>query len=241
MKIDIKAKIKGFDKDFENLGESIVKDMQRKLELFSKAAYNEGLRLASERLGTSLVHYQNNLRYEKISDNIYQIFLIEDSPAINIEEGMTGFDMKPGFLRSNKAKQTKSGEGTYLDVPFRIQPHSQSRANKRIVDMRSAVQAAVNDRTVEKRIKNFNKDSKGIERFGDVTRYLNTGDPRTEGLVKITPPKTRSSRYFLFRRVSNNSPSSSWLHPGHEGAKIFPDLEAFVNEGIDKLLKNILR
>jgi len=239
MKIDINTKIKDLDKDFEKLGEQVVKEIQAKIEMFSKAVYNEGLRLSAEKLGTSLANYQSNLKYEKIGDNIYQIFLVEDSFAEKFEEGFKGFDMKPGFLNSPKAKTTKDGLNKYFDVPFQIQPHAKSRASKRITDMRSAVQAAISDKTVEKRITEFNKDSKGLARFGNVTRYK-TGDPRTEGLVNIAPPGGGTSKYFIFRRVSRNSDPSKFLHPGYDGAKIFEELEKFTEKGIEDLLKGIL-
>ena len=239
-KIDIKIEAVKLGKDIEKLGKTLVSQLQEQIRVFSKTVYNEGLRLSSERLKTSQEMFNNNLKYEKIGDNTYVIYLIDDSPAIHFEEGWGSFDMKPGFLNSSKAKKTKDGKSTFFDVPFKIEPHSKSPAGKGIIDMRSAVASVLKDEQVTKTITEFNEGATGLAKYGTVTRYTNTGDPRTEGLVQIQSPTTNSSSYFLFRRVSKNSPSHKFNHPGFKGAKIFPDLETYAQKGVEEILKKFL-
>jgi len=236
MKGKITINVQDLIEDIESFEETIIQDIKDKVKDFSKAAYNEALRLSSQKLGTSATQWQNNLKYEEAGKDTYIIYLVEGSPAIPFEEGFGPFDMKPGFLMSGKAKRSLKGK-KYLDVPIPQYPSSKRPGSKKIVDMRSAVASVLKDRTVEKRIKEYNAQSKGLSKYGKITRYTNTKDPRTEGLVKVSPPGKGRNRYYIFRRVSENSDGKSWIHPGFQGVDIFTDLESYVQKGIEDIIR----
>jgi len=239
IKIDVKFKVEEVVKSIDGLGKSIVKDLKSQLGAFSKLVYNEGLRLADQKLKLSGPIWKDNFKYAKVSDDVYEVYLVDDSIANDYEEGFEGFDMKPGFLGSGKAKTTKDGKGKYFDVPFQVQPTAKSQASSKVTDMRSAVKAVLADKTVSKKIEEFNSQSGGLARFGTVTRFEGITDSKVKGLVNIKTP-SGSSKYFIFRRVSSNSLKTKWNHPGFGGAQIFPELEQFVNKGIDDLIKKVL-
>lgn len=240
IKIDLKIRVEGIVKDMTKLKDTIVKDLKKQLGAVSKSVYNEGLRLADQRLHQSGPYWKDNFKYMKVSENVYEIYLVDDSIANDYEEGFEGFDMKPGFLKSQKAKTTKDGKGRYMDVPINIQPMAKAPASASIMDMRSAVAAVLKDKTVSKRIEEYNQGSKGLSGMGEVTRFENIQDPKVKGLVKIKPP-VGNSKYFIFRRVSNKSLKTKWNHPGFKGASIFPDLEKFAEKSIEDLLKRIIK
>jgi len=238
--IKFKIDVTDFVKDLESLGENIIEDIQDKIKDFSKAAYNEALRLAAQRLHTTAIHFQNNLKYEEAGKNVYIIYLAENSPADPFEEGFDKFDMKPGFLNSSKARRTKKG-GKYLTIPIQQHPSSQRPGGTRkIVDMRSAVASVLKDKTVDKRIEEYNSQAIGLSRFGRVTKYINIPDPKVAGLVKVQPPGKKGSKYYLFRRVSDKSAKQKWIHPGFAGADIFSSLDKYVKDGIESIIKGTI-
>jgi len=239
MKGKLKIDVSEFVEDLDALGESIIGDIQEKVRNFSRAVYNEALRLSTQRLGASAMQWQNNLKYEEAGKNVYVIYLIEDSSAIPIEEGYGSFDMKPGFLNSGLVKRNKKG-GKYLNIPIQQHHTRRTPSTKKIVDMRSAVASVLRDKTVEKRIEEYNTQAKGLAKFGKITKYVNVPDPRAEGLVRVEPPGKKGSRYYIFRRVSQNSPKDKWIHPGFRGANIFGDLEQYVENGIADIIKGTI-
>jgi hypothetical protein len=239
-KIDLKIKVGDLIKSIDNLGKDLVQDLQNQIGVLSKTIYNEGLRLADQRLKTTSSLWKDNFKYQKVSDNIYEIYLIDNALAEDFEEGFGSFDMKPGFLNSSKAKTSADGKTKYMDVPFNIKPHAKSAAGERIMDMRSAVNEALKDEAVSKRIEEYNQNSSGLTKFGKVTRFDNIKDEKVKGLVNVKPPNG-PSKYFIFRRVSSNSVSSKFMHPGFKGANIFQDLEKYTDKSVDDLIKRILK
>lgn len=238
-KIDLNIKLEGLSKELEQLGTTIVNDLKANLKAFSRSIYNEGLRLADERLKTTGAIWKNNFKFVEAGPNIYEIYLVEGSPAQSYEDGYAAFDMKPGFLNGPKSKTSKKGT-KYADIPLNQKPYAKSSASPKVTDMSSAVKAVLSDNSVSKRIEEFNAGSKGLNKFGQVTKFDNVKDPKVQGLINIKTPEG-VSKFLLFRRVSSNSPSGKWIHPGFQGSHILDDLEKFTKDGIEDIFKKILK
>lgn len=238
IKIDIGTNIDEIGKSVDELSQQMVKDVQTAVGQLSRNVENEAIRLAQERLFSTSNHYIQSIKREQVGDNVW-VISIDDEFSEHLENGFNGFDMKPGFLKSDKAKKDKDGN-SYLDVPIQQHPFSKQKSSTKVTDMRSAVESVLKDNNVKKRVEEFDANSKGLSRYGNVTRFSNIKDRRVAGLVKITPPGSKSGQYLLFRRVSKNSPQDSWNHPGYQGANIFPDLEKYAKKQLDVILKNIL-
>jgi hypothetical protein len=146
------------------------------------------------------------------------------------------------MLNSSKAKTGDSGN-KYIDVPFRVKPTSKEPVGQVTKDIRTAVANILKSKNVTKKIEEYNKNSKGLSKYGTVTRYGNIHRQHpAHGLVKITAPnKKAGGRYFLFRRISEKSSSNSWMHPGYQGIHLFDDvLPSFADKKIDEVLRKIL-
>jgi hypothetical protein len=236
IKIDINLVIKDIKKDLEDLSEDLISSVQKAVGIVAISVENEAHKLASERLANPNTYIQG-IKREKIGENTWVIYI--DNPiAQKLEEGWGSYDMKPGFLNSSKAK--KGRKGKYLDIPLEQHPGSKKRGTNKVVSYREAVEAAIKEANIATRIEEFNSESIGLNRFGTVERFDNLKDPKVKGLVKITPPNSKS-QYFLFRRVSENSDPKKWIHPGFPGIDIFEnDLRKFAEKEIDRVLRNIL-
>jgi hypothetical protein len=140
-----------------------------------------------------------------------------------LEEGASSFDMKPKMLGSSKVKIGKSGK-KYLTIPFRwATPGSVGESDVFTSKLPPEVYKAV-------------KSNGGAPlRLGDIPSPLNQRKTRTaiqgsdgkvlfdsyqhknsiyEGVSQSIDPATKQSRYFSFRRVSENSDPAAFIHPG---------------------------
>lgn len=144
--------------------------------------------------------------------------------AMMIEEGASAFDIKEGFKNSPKAKR-KSDGGWFLTVPFRISTPD------------ALAESAVFSGRMTKAIHKIAKE-KGSVQYQDLpTEHRTLGmrpeissqntllpkykreayshkSPIFEGIARSTMPQ--HSHYNTFRRVSDKSEPSSWIHKGFE-------------------------
>lgn len=150
---------------------------------------------------------------------------------------MGGFDQKPGLLNGPKAKVSKKGI-IYNTIPFSHSPYSKAPLNEKGTQLRNDLLRVIKANNLDKII----KDSSGTPKQGVVARLKNTGVKNLEGLLKIqkTYDKATQSKYVSFRRVSENSPSTSWNHPGYKGAHIFDDLEKYIDNQVDVIINALL-
>jgi hypothetical protein len=225
IKIDINTLTKSLEKDLNSFSKDLVSSVQNAVENLVSILEAEAIKLASEKLTNTFPIYANAIRKEKIGENTWVIYL-DNNFANMLEDGFSSYDMKDGFLSSNKAKIGKNS--TYFNVP--INPKQASKKN--IFDYRSAVEAAINDsETIS--------DSKNTS-FGKIEKFSNLKEDRLKGLMKITS-NAGNEQFLLFRRVSTKSDKNKFIHPGYDGAHIIEkDLKLFAEQELDKILKKML-
>lgn len=243
----------------ERVGAELEREFQAGLKRVVYAAYGEITRLAAERLKSTRQDYIKALREpEEISENTYLIQLADDEesghglPATWIEKGFARFDMKPGLLKGPRAKQGKSGR--YNTVPFSHHPEGTPTTMGQAI-LQQGLKAIIRERNLSKIV----RDATGRPKQGPVARVrtgqqfrqisaktrniLGSHAKRLDGLVKYqkTYETATQSQYLTFRRVSDNSDPNSWIHPGYEGAHIFPTVELYVKKQISRLMEDLLR
>ncbi len=234
--IDVSLRAADLGKELENISAEVEATFKLAVAGLAQSAYSEVIRLANQRLKSTKQDYVNAVTFESVGENIYVITL-NGKAANATEDGYGSFDMKPGLLSGPNSKVTAKGT-RFNTVPFSYQPNSNAPAGQKILDLRSAVKALIKDRGIDKIIKN----PSGEPKQGIVARLSNTGIKNLEGLVKIQKQygKTTQSTYMTFRRVSSNSDASKWIHPGYQGARIFPDVERFIEQDLDRIIMSIL-
>lgn len=228
--IDLSIKTRDLVGDISLIAEATIVQLENAIAIVAKNAYAEAVRQAQARLKTTQRDYIRALQLNDLGDNIY-ILSLEGKHANSIEAGFAGFDMKPGLLNGPKAKIVKSGKNKgkkYATVPFFYQPKGKSPLSEKGEMLRREVQRLIKENKTGNTILN---PSTGRPVQGYAARFKNTGVKDLEGLVKIqkTYDKRTQSTYMSFRRVSENSDKSKWIHPGYTGAKIFPYLESYID------------
>ncbi len=166
--------------------------------------------------------YQNSIYTEKIQDGVYVVGLKGFLPNA-VENGLEPFDEKIGFKNSSKVHQKKGG-GWYLTIPFRF---ASSSAIGESVVFSGVLPSKVYE--VAKKLpegKKLNKTNLPTEFRGTKTREKIITKSKTfeeyqhkhsiyEGLQRTKDSKGRG-QYNTFRRVSDKSDPSSWIHGGIE-------------------------
>lgn len=243
--------------DLEKVAADVERRFQVALQSSVVAAFEEGKRLAMERLSSTTKDWLKAYSMSTVGENTYLIQLkdSDDKHGLKptaIEEGFSSFDMKPGLLAGPRAKMGKNGP--YNTVPFEHSVGGKPR------DLAAAIrQEGLKAIIREKKLGGIKLGTSGSPLQGTVARIrtgavfgqisdqtrriLGNQTANLDGLAKIqkTYDKKTESRFMTFRRVSKRSKASSWIHPGYEGAKIFPTIEQFLSREIEKTMNSILR
>ena len=250
--IDVNIIAKDAAINLENVSQILEARFQTALHAIVISGYNEMIRLASERLNETRQFYIKALRGpEEIAPNTYRISLTNSGskgglPPTWIEGGFARFDMKPGMLAGPKARVAKDGT-RYNIIPFTHSPTAAPRTLAQSIQqqgLKAILAANKLNRTVR------NAQGHPIQGTAGTVRSTAAGKPwligqklkNLQGLIKVqkTYGKATQSQYLTFRIVSSKSPANSWIHPGYEGAHIFPDTAKYMEHQIQEAMSSIL-
>lgn len=231
---------------------NVRRTMSPLIAALSEVARNEWIREARQRLRTTARAYVNSIlpvEHRGTKATIRLTDKTSDGQLANmLEQGHGPFDMKPGLLRSSKAKKTATGR-PYIHVPFRHRvPGGGDRAD-------------VMPRPIYRLAKNLPagtglKLPPAISAWGMRTRlspntskwgaYTWKSSPYA-GIVRSLqfPGQLVSpSRYDSFRTVSRRSDPNSWIHPGFQARNLMEaaarNLERLAPEVFDRVLSETL-
>jgi hypothetical protein len=162
--------------------------------------------------------------------------------AMMIEDGESQFDIKQGFQQSDKRKMTKSG-GWYLTVPFRYATSEAVAESGFTMNMPKPVERLAKQGPVQ--LDNLPEALRGLgqNRTSGYKHKFNI----YEGLSRVeagSGNKEKRGIYMNFRRVSNNSDPSAWIHPGLEARDLMgkaleaTDIGNVVDQAVDEFLSN---
>ena len=129
------------------------------------------------------------------------------------DSGWDHFDMKPGMLRSPRAKQGRDGK--FIDVPLKF------KAGSPLAQMVEQIQKNVKSGTIRS---HYDPDEFGEERFGEpvVKRLYSTGRKGRRGAFRRIAMHRSMSAYTggsldkrqVFRRISERSHPHAWINRG---------------------------
>lgn len=204
---------------------------------------------AGDNLKQTKHEYQRGLYIEKPSDDSIIVGLVGWLPNA-LEQGLQPFDMKEGFSKSGKRKPAyrKGGStGWYLTVPFRHGTPgiiAESGIFSGVMPQKvyeAARNAAKNNRSLmdtdlpaEFQIKGIRPEVVNLVTKQVFQEYKHKSSI-WQGMVKSN--KQHHSQYVTFRRVSDQSDPSSWIHSGFTAYNLMgKTLNKFP---IDRIISNI--
>lgn len=166
--------------------------------------------------------YTRALQMTQSRDEV--VISLTDPAMAALEIGHESFDIKPGMLRSPKAKRAHGG-GSYIDVPF---THKVTKRGKGTYVESRAKRKAIT--TAMSQAKSTGAALRIFKGTKNAPRTIHTD-------MKVSPEGAAQT----FRRISENSPADSWIHPGREGLGIFEstahEVERIKNDVIADILE----
>lgn len=203
----------------KSFGKVSAEKAQQGMRMIGVYAQNRLTQLAQQNLHSTASAYLRGLQYPKsmvVTSKSVTINLIGDVPNM-IEKGAKSFDIKK-MLKGRK----------YVDVPFRhgtpgttvLKPMPKATYNS----MKSLVAKA--------------KNALGTIRGPNVM----PGGPNFGGMVRVAKAagQSKQSQFYTFRRISANSPKSSWIHPGMKAVNFFDTVWKEVQKVGPKILQAVL-
>ena len=192
--------------------EEVAASFARQWEIEAKSVLNQ-----------SRNEYVNSIQVTKRNKFTAVVYLNPASWLANaIEMGTSEFDMKKGFLKSNKIKYTSKGK-PYLTIPFRFgtpQAIGDSSAFSGI--MPTQIYSQVKKQAPKAALKLSSIPQQfHIPKSAALRKQTKSGNfanitKKTEMTSIYEGMRKTQGGYVTFRRVSLNSDPSSWIHPGFQ-------------------------
>jgi hypothetical protein len=189
-----------FDLDPAFFDRAIKAKAERALDNVASMAFQHGHELANQKLGSSLKLWEDGYKAHKVSSDLWVISMTGELSNM-FEQGF-----QQGKIRDMLLKGPVASAKGYVDVPM------SDKTSKNVSKV--SIQAST---SLDQIVKNMS----GKERrsFKTIQKQL-----------KVQRENKSKSSYVTFRRVSANTPTSTWPSNPFDGAKVFDDLEIFVKE-----------
>lgn len=143
-----------------------------------------------------------------------------------LEMGFSSFDMKQGFEKS--PKKTETPNGWYLTIPYR------HRTSGSVGVMPNDIKKQANRLGSGESLSEKLVAALGYQRETSKAGYTwkNRKYDNLNRIIKKYPSGASRSQYITFRRVSNNTDTKAWIHPGYKGLHalndVVPKTERFI-------------
>lgn len=231
----------------------VRRQMKTVLMAVAQEARKEWVRMARSELYSTASSYIIGIQEPTIRGSTVEIKLIstKENPLPDmIENGCGPFDMKPGLLRSPKAKKSKKG-GRYITVPLYMKTSGARGASPPVMPAsiyKSAKQLGFGQSlSLSKTYEGYGmrtRLSADIKRWGHYTWKTSpfqgiTKVRRYPGLVPLGLPRELLASYMTFRRVSNKSDPASWIHPGFRSRRFIERTAEKINDILPRILDSV--
>lgn len=228
--LNVTVDIPGIEELTTDMAQTVISEALTALGAFAQDRLRE---MANQKLSAPLA--KQYVAAIKLSnpEKTRIVISMDDPVASNLEKGRTEVDLKPLMLRSAKAKQGKNGP--FVDVPFQHSTskrtasssvsYIQSRGPRAIVQ--GLIKAGLATGHTQKAFQGAWSPSSKKRRIADM--YV-----KPQGA-------TKSAELVTFRRISANSPASSWIVPAKEGLNIFSTVVDDVNRIKTPVVEDILK
>jgi len=240
MKISLKAKLEELGIQIKDLTADIAQHMYVVIARLANLTYNKAVEMTNDRLHGTRQDYINALHLQEEGTGIFVVYL--DPVANHLEEGYPPFAMLPKLAQGPKSKVSKEGH-RYVRIPMRQKMSPINPQSTKQKDFAEALKSVVKSRR-------FKKVKEGVSpktgKFTTIERLVDKDVPKhLKGLTRVREykkegdKKPASSAYFTFRTASEKQdPNSHWFHPGFRGANLWPDLEKWTEQELDKIVRD---
>lgn len=224
----------------------VVQQIWQAYALGARVTYSGGTFVVQSRNGDYARSIQRMFPYRGITSGLV---FADSMEAEMIEEGYGPFDMKPGLLKSPKARVDRNGN-RYITIPFR---HNVPEAGATGAPMPQNIYNQARKLDFSEitgrnpwgrftylwggRIGQMEQGRQVKPQVGGMTAPYQWKTSPFSGMVRMKDSATnRSGGYLTFRRVSVNSDPNAWWHPG---VKPKPVTQAVIENSEEQVLRLI--
>jgi len=222
--------------DPENVDTIADEIVQRAAEI----GREEWERLAGENLKLTKETYVDAISPVERPNEYEAVITLEGELPNMLEQGAESFDMKPGLLSGEKAKLSKSGS-RYVNVRFvhgSPNPHT------------PGLPAQTKSKALPKEIFKTMQSKPLGWRYTDKNKLKNWNMGRPggyehkagifEGLHKARDKGTGTIEMQTFRRVSDNSDPSAFIHPGLKALHLAEKVKDHLENQLDSIIEQVM-
>lgn len=247
--------LKKLSKSLENIEPSVEEELNSAIQDIAYATHAAIVAKAQAELNRTRQDYLKGLEFIELGDNSFVISL-KGEWASMLEDGFPSYDQTTKLLGSKKVVQVGSRAGQpwvqeaqsdghkFARVPMEKQPFSKAAGASELADSIKKM-TAVNMQGRKQKITSIFKDLEGNPLQGKVATGRSK-NPMLDQLVKYQKTYTNAgsgktttqSVYVNYRTISEIG--DAWIHPGYKGLHAFADAEKYVEEQLDKIIKDLL-
>jgi len=247
--LSIKLASSKLGKSLEGLSQKLEAELNQAVgDLANVAFASMQAQIQKMKSGTNKDSMKSALEFINLGSNAFLITL-SDPLAKKLDDGYPGFDMKSGMLNSNSkvSKGSRKGQnwvqrsedGTkYAYVPFDQTAVVKKPTGDLMADIKAL--SAVNRQGKQQKLTSLFKDDFGRPVQGKVA-VATSDNSKLNQMTKFqhTDESGKTfSMYMTWRVISEKS--NGWRHPGFKGYKIFEQVENWVGQELDKIVKELL-
>ena len=252
-KVNLNLNTKEFEKEITKIKQVLISSINSAVHGIAEESYYKVMELAKQRLPKNLGDkYIQGLNFEQINPTSWVISL-ETKEANELEDGISGYDLRETLLRSKKLVsegrnagkpwvQTSKTGNKFARVPF--SPKGIKRPNN-VNDLAQVIKS-VKGRGVNGAIQNidqvFMSAATGKPIIGKVATAINAPEANLKGLTKYQKMQGEEvlSFYKVYRTISNApSKMGGWRIPDKKGIKIFDEIQNYVDKAIEDLINKL--
>jgi hypothetical protein len=214
------------------------------LGIAADLARSEWIKVARANLRTSRDEYIRGIQAPEMDGKNVVIRLSGWLPN-SLEQGLSSFDMKPGFMGSPNVKGLQN---KYFNVPFQLRAPGSAGGSPPVMpgsiyNMASKLKFGQTLK-LPKKYEGYGLRSKLSRDFGNYTWKTSpyqgiSRERRFPGELRGSPAG-RMSQYKTFRRVSKNSAPGSWIHPGFQARDLMSKAVASYETKISEVIATSL-
>jgi len=215
-----------FDKTPEELTREVEEAIAEATSEFTRQIKAEAGHLVETNLKSDSAkqHWNNGFEINEVNPGEFLI-RIDGKLALWMEDGFAEGEVSDAILNGARAKYNKENGKRYVDVPFAKDADNLVTKSGQKISAKS-----FNPKNAQDIIAHFS--SPGMKKPEAKKVTVN----RIEDILKSQNLTSGAISYLAIKRISDNS--DPWS--GFSGAKIFEDLEDFINENLEEVIRQRL-
>lgn len=215
-------------------------------------SFSSGAPIPGESRTVDNNEYRRSIQRRRLGYADWVVFVADDKAGDRVEDDQDAVDLKALLPDKFPSSRFTPDGKAYTIIPFRHKTADIKSQTKAAKSTALAKQILAMDKTF---VMGSYKDSRGIKRYSyqwakrdkqlqkDLKSMDKTHGTRLSGIVRFetSTGKGKSSAYFTFRTLSQNSAPGSWIIPAKQGVPLTKIVAKETRDEVSKIVENGIR